>query len=308
MTKPKMVMMCGLVGSGKSTKAEELAKLYNANIHASNNIREELGDVNSQDNNQLVFQTLHNRIKEDLKNGKNCIYDATNINYKRRMGFLKELNNIPCEKICVLMATPYKECVKNNLSRDRQVPVDVIKRMYKNFHIPYWYEGWDDIQIEYSEGAKGENGYPVRWLQDMKFYDQENSHHTFTLGEHCEKTWGYVCKKLKDKPLENSLSVKIASILHDCGKVNTKSFYNSKGELDENAHYYNHQYVGAYESLFFNTLDFPINYAVLIMWHMQPYFWERDNNEKIHNKYKELWGKELYKDIMLLHEADKQAH
>jgi predicted kinase len=306
MNKPKIIMMIGLPASGKSTKAEELAKTYNANIHASDKIREELGDINNQDNNQLVFQILHNRIKDDLKNDKNCIYDATNINYKRRKGFLEELNNIPCEKICIVMATPYRECIKNNHSRERQVPIDVIKRMYKNFHIPYWYEGWDDIQIEYSEGAMGKNGYPVRWLQDMKFYDQENSHHTFTLGEHCEKAWIYVCKKLKDEPLEDSLPLKIASILHDCGKVQTKSFYNSKGELGENAHYYNHQYVGAYESLFFNTLDFPIDHAILIMWHMQLYFIE--GNEKALNKYKKLWGEKLYNDIMLLHEADVNAH
>jgi hypothetical protein len=48
--------------------------------------------------------------------------------------------------------------------------------------------------------------------------------------------------------------------------------------------------------------------AVLIRWHMQPYFWEKDNNTKSQNKYRRLWGEELYNDIMLLHEADKVAH
>ncbi len=41
---------------------------------------------------------------------------------------------------------------------------------------------------------------------------------------------------------------------------------------------------------------------------MQPYFWEKDNNEKLHNKYRKLWGENLYNDIMLLHKADKYAH
>ena len=41
---------------------------------------------------------------------------------------------------------------------------------------------------------------------------------------------------------------------------------------------------------------------------MHPYLWERDNNEKMHNKYKTLWGENLYNDIMLLHKADKEAH
>jgi hypothetical protein len=48
--------------------------------------------------------------------------------------------------------------------------------------------------------------------------------------------------------------------------------------------------------------------ATLIRWHMQPYFWEKDNNEKLHDKYNKLWGEDLYKAIMLLHKADRAAH
>ena len=78
-------MMVGLPGSGKSTYAKQLSEETNAVICSSDTIREELyGDENSQDNNDEVFKILHSRIKENLKNGKNVIYDATNINSKRR--------------------------------------------------------------------------------------------------------------------------------------------------------------------------------------------------------------------------------
>ena len=77
---------------------------------------------------------------------------------------------------------------------------------------------------------------------------------------------------------------------------------------DLNCHYYNHEKVSAYESLFFRSLVNPLDYAVIIRWHMQPYFWERDNNEKLHNKYRKLWGENLYQDIMKIHEADKASH
>ena len=64
---PKFIMMVGLPASGKSTYALELADTYNANIHASDSISEELsGDINNQDINDIVFKTLHNRIKKDL--------------------------------------------------------------------------------------------------------------------------------------------------------------------------------------------------------------------------------------------------
>ena len=92
MYKPIFIMMLGLPGSGKSTHAKELAERINAVIHSSDALREELtGDINNQNNNELVFQTLHKRIKEDLINGKNCIYDACQVKRKDRMNKYKKL-------------------------------------------------------------------------------------------------------------------------------------------------------------------------------------------------------------------------
>ena len=86
---PTFVMMVGLPASGKSTYVKELAEEMRAVICSSDAIRKELcGDENSQDNNEEVFKLLHSRIKECLKKGVNVIYDATNINSKRRRAFL----------------------------------------------------------------------------------------------------------------------------------------------------------------------------------------------------------------------------
>ena len=304
MNRLKMIMMCGLVGSGKSYKAKKLAEQYDANIHASDNIREELsGDINNQNINDLVFKTLHNRIKEDLRNGKNCIYDATNISYKKRMAFLQELKHIPCDKICVLMATPYEKCLENNINRGRVVPEYIIERMYKSFDIPYWYEGWNDIQIIYFDGSEGNYNGVCDWVESVMDYDQHNSHHKLTLGEHCLKTFEY----LRSIPVP-FWEITTAALIHDCGKVKSATYINNKGEQTEDCHYYNHHHCGSYDSLFFRDIDDHLYVAQLIRWHMQPYFWEKDNNEKLHNKYRKLWGEELYKDIMKLHEADRTAH
>lgn len=303
MGRPIMIMMVGLVGSGKSYTAKKLADEYDANIHSSDAIREELtNDVNNQDNNDLVFKTLHNRIKEDLRNGKNCIYDATNINYKLRMSFLQELKNIPCEKLCMIMATPYEECLKNNASRDRVVPEYVIKRMYHNFDVPWYYEGWDKIELLYYYDYPRYYGTPHNFYMSVIDFNQDNSHHTLTLGEHCRGVYN----RVKDAREE----LVYAGLLHDCGKPFCKTFTNSKGEVTELAHYYNHERVGSYNSLFYdmdNGVDH-LEIAVLIRWHMQPYFWEKNNNEKLQNKYRKLWGEKLYTNIMRLHEADKAAH
>ena len=313
MNKPKMIMMCGLPASTKSTKSKELAEEYNATIYSSDEIRKELlGDENSQDNNNLVFSTLHSRIKATLSNGYNCIYDACNISYKRRMAFLNELNKIPCEKICVFMATPFEKCLVNNANRDRTVPFNVIERMYRHFDVPYYYEGWDNIEVVYAnEEYKDYYGTPYGFLEHYKYYSQDNSHHQLTLGEHCDKAWNYVYASLSDWNKDrNTYDVELtfATMLHDCGKPFCKTFKNSKGEVTEQAHYYDHEKVGSYNSFFYDIGNAynPLYIAVLIRWHMQLYFIK--DNEKALDKYKKLWGTELYENIMVLHRADKYAH
>lgn len=306
MNKPKFFMMCGLVASGKSYKAQELAEKYNATIFSSDGLRKELyGDINCQEHNNELFVELHRHIKNCLKNGKSAIMDATNINYKRRMAFLSELKNISCEKICVLMATPYEECLKRNSERERKVPEYVIERMYRQFDPPYWYEGWDYIIVEYPNDTKRKS--TIDWILSMKNFNQNNLHHSLTLGEHSEKALDYVFETVKDID-DHSIALRAAARLHDNGKYFCKTFKNSKGEITEQAHYYGHEHVGSYDSLFYEMLCNPLDVAILVRWHMQPYFWEKDNNEKLHNKYRKLWGENLYQDIMKIHEADKVSH
>ena len=300
-------MCVGLPCSGKSTEAQSLAKEYDATIFSSDSLREEMfGDVNHQDNNQELFVELHRRIKDHLRSGKSAIMDSTNINYKKRMAFLQELKNILCEKICVLMATPYEKCLERNIQRDRKVPEYVIERMYRQFDPVYWYEGWDDIQVIFSEEDYRSRSL-IDWLISVSTFNQDNSHHTLTLREHSEKTLDYIFENVRDIK-DHSIVLRGAGALHDNGKCFTKTFKNSKGEITDQAHYYNHEHVGSYDVLFYNMVCNTLDVAIIIRWHMQPYFWERDHNEKLHNKYRKLWGEQLYQDIMQIHAADKAAH
>ena len=300
----KFIMLCGLPASGKSTYAKEIAKQENANIHSSDNMRRILfGDENANDKNEEVFSMLHKQIKLDLIDNKNVVYDATNINYKRRKAFIEELKNIECEKICILMATPYEKCLEQNKLRDRQVPEDVIKNMYLNFYIPQYYEGWDEIKIEYNCDL---NDFDLCELFDstdgLNYINQDNPHHILTIGEHCEKCANELNKIDKDCSIE----LFYAALLHDIGKRFTKEFKNYKGENTDIAHYYNHHLVSAYDSLFYADNDEDILLiANYIQWHMQPFFME---TEKAKNKFINLVGQEFYDKLILLHQADILAH
>lgn len=316
-TKPMFIMLVGLPGSGKSTYIEKYYSEYC--VHSSDAIREELfGDASIQENSQQVFETLHKRVKADLIAGKSAVYDATNISWKRRKAFLAELNKIPCYKCCVLMATPFDVCVDRQYARDRQVPYKVIERMYKNFDIPWYNEGWDDIRLVYTDVSfKTHHGDWSRFITDHFDFNQESKWHTETLGDHCLKTLQYVISKEAELNNINELETKTAAALHDCGKPFCKTFKDSKGEPSEFAHYYNHENVGAYDSLFYGKEDGvdSLLVAALIRYHMVLHFF-KDWKPKTVEKYeKELTSShhyleevEFYKALKILHEGDKNAH
>ena len=103
----------------------------------------------------------------------------------------------------------------------------------------------------------------------------------------------------------------MSALLHDIGKKFTKEYKDSNGNPTDVAHYYQHHLVSAYDAIKylnnFSTNDM-LEILALIQWHMFPYFWEKDNNKKMEKKYRNLWGEELYRKIMLLHIADEAAH
>ena len=303
----KFFMMIGLPASGKSEQAKKLAEEYNAEIFSSDELRVEMfGDVNHQEYNNSLFKKLHKRIRECLAFGKSAIYDACNINYKRRMEFLKSLNKISCEKIAVIMATPYEVCIERNVSRERKVSDHVIKRMYMNWNTPYWYEGWDDIQIVYSEGAENYKGWDREWIESVKNFNQDNSHHALSLGDHCWKAVKYIDSNTTCCHT-TSTELRHAAMLHDEGKMFAKGFYDANGNPSEEAHYYSHEYCGAYNSLFYEMACNHLYVAQLIQWHMRPYLAWRQS-EKAMQKDRNLLGETLFNDICLLHAADIYAH
>lgn len=313
--------LCGLVASGKSTWAENNKERLNAVIHSSDAIREELGDINDQSQNELVFNTLHKRVKEDLLNGKNVIYDSTGLKRKNRLHLLSNvLKDVPCEKVCVLFATPYEICLKNNASRDRKVPEHVISRMYKNFEVPCYAEKWDDIQIVWYDYEK--DGMKFNFYEDLELWrtiSHNNPHHTLSIGDHMIVAHTYYCSELEGYKqwykhiYDGDKLLSMAIIMHDCGKPFTKAFINSHNEPSETAHFYQHHLIGSYLSLFYlKELGCFLNedilhISLLIGLHMQP-FLAYDKSEKAEDKDRKLFGDTIVDQVLEIHKYDLAAH
>lgn len=298
----EFIMLVGLPASGKSTYAEKLKK-EGYNVHSSDAIREELtGDVNTQDKNTEVFSILHSRIKDDLKSGISCVYDATNMSMKRRKAFLDSIKKYECYKKCVLFVAPVETCKDRNDNRDRKVPNEAFDKMLRQFDIPMKYEGWDEIEVIANE----EYDYKNLFQKTVNF-DQHNSHYKLSLFDHMFRS--FRCFNINDS--QNAGHIAAALFHHDIGKLITQSFVNSKGEVTKEAHYYGHEHAGAYLFLSgfvlheIKTNDL-LYIASLINWHMRPFAW--DQSEKAMQRDKKLIGEDMYNDIIVMHKADLAAH
>ena len=309
MAVPQMVMMIGLPASGKST----LAKEYEAkgfHVHSSDSIRRELyGWLDQRDPNR-VFQLLQQRVREDLKNGNSCVYDATNIHYRYRTAYLKELSHIPCEKIAAVVMAPPALVRERNLQRtEAVVPDDIIEKMLRSFHAPYYHEGWDkielipgcDIKLIQEEAKKNEGWEP----EAMVPIGHDNHHHPETIGQHMLMAEDYAVEH------GFSESVRVAARYHDIGKPYTKAFFNYKGDPTEEAHFYGHESVSAYFYLLKALAeglekDPSLYIAAMISLHMRPlHAW--NTSEKMREQDGRLLGKDLYEDVWKLNECDRNA-
>lgn len=303
----KFYMLVGLPGSGKSTIAQKL----NCKVFSSDSLRKELwGNENTQGDNSQLFNELQRRIRETLKKGENCVYDATNINAKRRTSFLSSIKGIECEKICIFVATDFNLCLLRNFQRERHVPYEVIKRMYLNFDIPQFREGWSDIQIKVELDKN--TYYDVAWLiEHLCDISHDNPHHTLSIGDHIKevvKNVGYYSGFMRIENSERYNKLVLAAMHHDIGKEFCKTFQKPNGELDDIAHYYGHENVSAYMFIMYSS-DMCVDthdilyVADLIALHMRLFVREEDR-EKSYAKLKQLIGEKEFEDLCLLHKAD----
>lgn len=290
---PKFMILIGLPGSGKSTWAEKyITENSNTVIISSDEIRKELfNDENSQEDNNRVFYEMEIRTLQNLNNGVNVIYDATNVVRKRRKVLLDKLPTWVIKEAYEIWA-PIEVCLKRDIVRTRTVGKDVIWKMVKSYQPPFFDEGYNRIYYKINSDFDVVN-YRTKITSMMK-EPHDNPHHKYDIYEHCEKAQEYIV------PFDNIL--KEATRWHDCGKPYVKDFHNNNGEITDIAHYYNHQNVGSYLipgilAHYDETFITPISWLVNV--HMDPYL----NTRYYHNLPTFLKQK-----IDILHKADESAH
>lgn len=290
MNRPTLVICVGLPGSGKTTYAKKYIRDHDNTIHLSSDlIRKELwGDEAIQGDNHEVFSLMQNRAIDALNNGQNVVYDATNITRQDRAYIISR-----CPKFvkieCHIIWAPVEMCIERDEARERTVDKDVIDRMVKRFHPPYYDEGIDEISVIVPTGFDKDLYEDI--LVDKLRIPHDNPHHSLNIYDHCHAAYDHV------KSVSDDQELRWAAWLHDIGKPYTKGFVDTHGNPCEYAHFYQHHNVGSWQSYGIR------NVTPLVAWlignHMEPFF---------DSKYYKNLPPYLKEKIDKLHEADLAAH
>mgnify|MGYP002762276695 FL=1 len=260
MTRPILILLCGIPGSGKTTYAEKIKNSYTYHL-SSDAIRKELyGDENIQGNPSDVFALMQDRAIMLLNNGFDVIYDATNITRKDRASIIAK-----CPKVaqieCHIIWAPIETCIERDSARERTVGKEVIDRMLKRFQPVFYDEGINEIKVILPDEFNKDK-YCDKLIDSMKI-SHDNPHHTLDIYNHCMEANKYAYK------MNYNDDIKFAAKFHDIGKPYVKSFLDNKGNKCESAHYYSHQNLSAWMSYGINGSN-PFR-VWLIGTHMEPF-------------------------------------
>ena len=299
-------MMIGLPYSGKSYFIDKY-KSENDIYISSDEIRKELyGDESDQTNPRKVFEIMYKRTCKALSENKSVWYDATNIKSKYRIHLLNSLKHkfSNVYYMCYVMCTPLKILLIRQQDRQRFVSTTVIDKMLRQFEVPMYYEGWNEIElVRMSDRVVRFN--VDRYLESNKNVAHDNPHHILTIFEHMQLAAHNYSANIKEDNVEEHI-IYNALKYHDIGKYHCKTFVDAKGIKSNIAHYYNHENAGAYCILTSNITN--SDYSLLII------AWLINNHMKLYNNNISNWinkyniPQPLIDKLNIIHKYDMEAH
>ena len=281
-------MMIGVPGAGKSYVANKLKTELGAKVFSSDEYRAKLlGDERDQSNNDLVFRTLQREMKATLDKGESAIFDATNVNRKKRVAFLKALNlgeNV--HKVAYVVAPTIETCIERDKNRERTVSERVIYKMVSAFQFPQLFEGWSEIKVYgHEEVPKYDVDERAKILNMMRGFNQRNPHHKYDLLTHC----GALSACYQNGSVEQQ-----AGLFHDIAK--SFSWLIKEDDLGY-FHFPSHDCAGAYFMVsHLSAFDFDKwedFYEAIFFINEHMHWRDITKSDKTYQKYVALFGYEL---------------
>ncbi|MCG6137342.1 MAG: AAA family ATPase [Nostoc sp. LLA-1] len=153
----KLFLLIGLPGSGKSTLAKQLVtQCPQMQLISTDAIRGQLfGSEATQGPWLLIWREIERQFQQAVTTDKTTIFDATNAQRRQRREIIALAREVGFTHITGMwVRTPVWLCLARNQRRQRQVPQDVIWRMYRQIR---------DAPPSLEEGIDQLIWFPERW-------------------------------------------------------------------------------------------------------------------------------------------------
>jgi len=247
---PKFTMMVGLPGSGKTYYAKSI-KGKNT-VLLQSHVYSEKFYHNQNRNRKAAFKAMIKTTVKMLKKGKNVIYDATNVVLEDRLQVLQEIEEIPCEKICVIFATAVEQCVEWDELTETPASEKAIRRMMLKWCTPCLDEGWDKVVLNRTSQRS------MLTVQDLRLACEEKVAEIPDLGF---QQIGRLVNLALDYA-DSEFTVQLGVFMHYVGLLNAK-----KREKEEGIVYSHASNVAAYYSLLLDVPMNPLKLSAMLSYH-----------------------------------------